>query len=285
MYRGQIIDTHMHLWDVSNGYEWLPDFANGALNKNFLMPDYLSMAERQCVSGTVHIECGGFPGNPARETEWVQRQADRYGGPQAIIGFAKLDSPDLEQTLKDHCQYPNFRGIRMPLNKIGSFGADRDDYMSDKAWRKGYSLLSKYRLHFEMQIYDTQIPEAAILAKTYPDIPIVLQHLGWPVETGPGYLKEWAKRLEALAAQPNVLLKLSCLGWVFQKKGDPLPYLQEALRLFGPGRCIVGSNCPPDEIFISFDEIFRLLKTALASYTSNEQQQVFYGNAKKFYRI
>lgn len=285
MYQGQIIDTHMHLWDTANGYEWLPEYKT--LNHNFLMKDYLEMAKHQSISQMVHIECGGFPKNPVLESKWVQEQADRFGGPQAIIGYAKLDSPDVEKTLKGHSQYPNIRGIRMPLNRIGSFGVDRDDYMKDPAWQKGYALLSKYNLHFEMQIFDTQIPDAVQIAKNFSDIPLFLQHLGWPLETTPDYFNQWKDRLAQLAQYPNVYLKISCLGWILKKndKKAILPFLKEAVRLFGIDRCVVGSNCPPDTLYLSFDEIFHILKEAFSTYSEEEQQKLFYGNAKRLYRL
>lgn len=287
-YAGQIIDTHMHLWDTKNGYEWLPKIAGGALNSDFYMKDYFEMAKNQNISQMVHIECGGFPQDPVLETKWVQEQADLYGSPQGIIGFAQLDSPNVEKVLKGHVQYPNFRGIRMPLNYVaGCFGAKRDDYMRDNTWRKGYALLSKYNLPFEMQIFDTQIPDAVEIARNFPDIPIILEHLGWPVESTISYLNEWKNRLSQIAHYPNVFLKISCLGWIFPQGDEALilSYLNEAIRLFGTDRCIVGSNCPPDRYYISFDDIFRIIKKALSIYSLVDQQKVFYGNAKQLYRL
>lgn len=287
-YQGQIIDAHMHLWETVNGYEWLPKIAEGALNHNFFMRDYLEMAKGEAISQSVYIECGGFPHNPVLETRWVQEQADLYGGPQAIIGFAELDSPDFEKILKGHLQYPNFRGIRMPLNYVaGCFGAKREDYMQDRAWRKGYALLAKYHLPFEMQIFDTQIPEAMEIARLFPDTPIILEHLGWPVEATWSYLPTWKNRLAAMAQYPHVFLKISCLGWIFPKGEESLilAYLKEALSLFGPGRCLVGSNCPPDRYHLPFDEIFQIMKKALSPYSAKDQQKVFYGNAKHLYRL
>ncbi|MBS0650953.1 MAG: amidohydrolase family protein [Verrucomicrobia bacterium] len=288
MYEGKIIDTHMHLWDTANGYSWLPQLANGVLNHNFSAEDYLKMSKDLPISQMIHIECGGFPENPVLETKWVQEQAERYGFPHAIIAHAQLHSPDVENTLKGHKHYPNLRGIRMALNSVeGSFGAERDDYMKDPAWRKGYALLSKYGLIFEMQIYDTQIADAVELARSFPDIPIVLQHLGWPLKTGPNEFTLWKNRLAEIAQCPNVCLKISCIGWIFQKNDEKaiIPFIQEGVRLFGVDRCMVGSNCPPDSVYIPFHEIFRIFKTALASYSEADLEKVFYRNAKKFYRI
>jgi predicted TIM-barrel fold metal-dependent hydrolase len=288
LYQGQIIDTHMHIWDTANGYEWLPHLADGVLNYNFFMPDYLEMGQHQPISQMVFVECGGFPQNPVLETKWVQEQADRYGGPQGIAAFAKLDSPDIENILKGHSQYPNLRSIRMPLNSVaGHFGADRDDYMRDKAWQRGYALLSKYSLPFEMQIYDTQIPDACEVARKFDDIPIILQHLGWPVHSDLDYLHAWKNRLSQLAQFSNVFLKISCIGWIFQKNDENtiLPFIREAVRLFGVDRCMVGSNCPPDRVFIPFDEIFHIIKKALTGYSEIDQQKIFYGNARRIYRL
>jgi predicted TIM-barrel fold metal-dependent hydrolase len=288
MYQGQIIDTHMHLWDTANGYAWLPHLAQGALNHNFLIEDYLTMSQSVPISQMVHVECGGFPHNPVLETKWVQEQADLYGCPQAITAFAQLNADAVERTLKGHLEYPNLRCIRMPLNYVeGCFGADRDDYMKDPAWRKGYALLSKYNLPFEMQIFDTQISDAADIARSFPDIPMILEHLGWPLHSGAGDMAIWKNRLAEAAQYPNVFLKISCIGWIFQKHDEAaiIPYIQEALRLFGTDRCMLGSNCPPDRLFIPFEEIFHIFKKALVSYPTIEQEKVFYQNAKRFYRL
>lgn len=288
MYQGQMIDTHMHVWDTANGYEWLPLLADGVLNHNFFVRDYLQISKNQPISQMVYIECGGFPQNPVLETQWVQQQADLYGGPQGIVAFAKLNSPDVINVLKGHSQYPNLRGIRMPLNYVaGCFGADRDDYMKDPVWRKGYSMLSKHNLHFEMQIFDTQIPDACKIAQEFPDISIILQHLGWPLKSDLDYLYQWKQRLAELAQYPNVFIKISCLGWIFQKNDEKtiLPYIKEAAQLFGADRCMVGSNFPSDGVYLSFDEIFHLFKKALATYSDLDQEKIFYGNAKRIYRL
>src|SRR5271156_4369478 len=98
MYLGQIIDTHMHLWDPAHRLAWLDQVE--ALNRPFLMKDYLEMAKHQPISQMVFIQSGAFPENPVLETKWVQDQADKYGGPQGIVAFAPLDSPDVDRILK-----------------------------------------------------------------------------------------------------------------------------------------------------------------------------------------
>lgn len=286
MYQGQIIDTHMHLWDRSNGYEWLPTTAEGKLNYDFLMEDYFKLSKNQKIAKMVFVECGGFPEDPVLETKWVQKQADQYGAPQGIIAFAPLHSPNIKQILRGHAECANLRGIRMPLNFVpGGFGANRDDYMIDPAWRRGYAMLAEHELLFEMQIYDHQIPMACQLTEDYPDTRIVLEHLGWPFKIDS--LTNWKEHLIRLAQFPQVFLKLSCLGWIFQtkQKDAMISLIREAVEIFGSNRCVVGSNCPPDLIYLSFDEIFEIFKLALINYPESEQRAIFHDNAKRIYRI
>ncbi len=288
MYNGPIVDTHMHIWDLNHPPVWLKRLSGGVLNHRFEVPEYLKMCQNQPISHSVHIECGGFPQNRVLETKWVQQQADKFGFPQGIAAFAPLADPHVEQILEQQLECRNLKTIRMPLNFVaGSFGAERDDYMKDSSWREGYSLLEKFNLGFEMQIFDIQIPDACELLKAFPNIPVILEHLGWPLKGSIDDLPAWSQRLRQIAKYPNISLKLSCLGWIFQNNNEDLmiSYIREAVRIFGTERCMVGSNCPPDTVFISFDDIFRILKTALSIYPYSDQEKIFYLNAKKNYRL
>jgi hypothetical protein len=84
MYSGPIIDTHMHLWDLANGYAWLngpdPNFERlignyDALRRNFIASDYAALTHGHKVLKSVHIQAFGFPENPVGETAWLQALA------------------------------------------------------------------------------------------------------------------------------------------------------------------------------------------------------------------
>ena len=151
MYTGPIIDNHMHFWDLSNDYPWLNNRDPAierlignyeALRHNFLVPDYFAMTLGWNVVKSVHIQAFGFPDDPVGETEWVQKQTDKYGYPHGIVAYADLTESNLEDTLQRHCMHPNVHGIRMPLNydkEDWRRMAKNGDYMRDKRWRKGLS--------------------------------------------------------------------------------------------------------------------------------------------------
>jgi len=55
---------------------------------------------------------------------------------------------------------------------------DRPDYLTDDKWIKRFSLLNKYGLSFDLQIYQHQMNDAAQLAREYSNTTIVLNHCG-----------------------------------------------------------------------------------------------------------
>jgi predicted TIM-barrel fold metal-dependent hydrolase len=294
MYKGPIIDAHMHLWDRANpGYEWLanttPLFGGGQLNRDFLLDDYFELIKGENITAAVHIQCGGFPADPVQETEWLQNIADLTGWPQAIIAHANLTDHDFAKQLERHCLNKNMRGIRMMLNYADGqiCFADRGDYMQNPLWQKNYALLARHHLLYEMQAYDVQLDDVYEIASTYEHVPMVLSHLGWPTDFSPEGFKIWEKNIKKVAQLEHVSFKLSCIGTLFMNKdeADIYPYIHAGIAAFGPERCMFGSNCPPDDVHIKFKDIYRIFKKAASEYTPAEQHALFFDTAKRVYDI
>jgi predicted TIM-barrel fold metal-dependent hydrolase len=299
MYTGPIIDTHMHLWDLANGYAWLskvdPNMVHlfgdyNKLRRNFLVPDYLALTRGWNIVKSVHVQAFGFPGRPVAETDWLQAQANRYGFPHGIIAYADLSAPDVDATLRQQRARPNVRGIRMPLNYdriVWRRMADRGNYMRDPQWRRGFALLAGHALSFDMQMYDHQVPGAVALAGDFPTTTIVVEHLAWPIGDLVTRFPVWTKHMAALAACPNVFLKVSGIGVIFRRSDPRLirRYLRQAVDIFGAGRCMFGSNCPPDTVFYDFGPLIKLYLDTFASLNMPDQHSLFHGTAQRVYRL
>src|SRR5262245_25072769 len=128
MYDNQpIVDAHHHLWDLEGDvhYPWLkqtdPHHSymgdNSALRRSYLPEEYRRDTALHNVVATVHIEAECDRSQQVAETRWLTRVAARRGMPNAIVAHAWIDTPDAEQVLLQHKQYPLVRGIR---TKIGS---------------------------------------------------------------------------------------------------------------------------------------------------------------------
>ena len=300
MYEGDIIDSHMHLWDIRNHYAWLNEPDNNlekmlgdytSLRKNFLAPKYIKLAKENNIKQSVCVEAFGFPQDPSMESNWMQKQADEHGFPNGIVSYAKLDKPDVEQLLIRHIENTNVRGIRMVLNWHDlphMRMTDRPDYMIDQKWLDGFSLLSKYNLSFDLQIFDHQLVEAKQLAKDFPNTQIILEHLAWPTDFSSAGFLSWKKNIASIAECDNVVIKLSCFGCAFQKKLSHhtiKKYIKTAIDVFTPDRCMFGSNFPPDSLFLRLNEMIKLLKDATSDLTDDEQRKLFFNTAQRIYRL
>ena len=103
----------------------------------------------------------------------------------------------------------------------------------------------------------------------------------------PEAINEWRAALTALAAFPNLHVKISGIGMFSQ--GITQPQARQAIRdsiqIFGIDRTIYGSNFPLEKLHASYADFFGHYRTAMSEYPDADQRKVFHDNAMKFYRL
>ncbi|TBY72509.1 hypothetical protein E0H51_26065 [Rhizobium leguminosarum bv. viciae] len=292
-----IIDPHFHLWDLeTNYYPWLSDGVKPsafgdytAINKTYLIGDFLADAKNQNLAKAVHLDVGFDPKNPTGETKWLQAIADEHGFPHGIVGYADLRKPDVGDLLDEHMQYANFRGIRQSMN----YHTDATKtYLAEPEvsrtleWRRGFKELARRDLSFDLQLYYWQMEEFLEVASDFPDVQIILNHTGMQVD-GPSHFDGWRKAMHRLAQAPNVACKISGLGmgdWTWTTESIR-PYVEEAIGAFGVERAMFASNFPVDKLFSSYDAIWTAFKEITAGYSASERSALFHDNAERLYRL
>jgi predicted TIM-barrel fold metal-dependent hydrolase len=293
-----IIDPHHHLYDLKTGrYPWLQDemlervFGDySAIRRDYLIDDFREDIKNQNVVKSVHLQVEYDHNNPVAETRWLQSVADQHGYPHGIVAFADLSAPDVQQTIEEHCAFPNVRGIRQCLNyhrdPVKTF-IDQPHLMSEARWQNGYGLLKRYDLSFDLQLYYTQMGEALALAKKFPDTPMVLNHTGMPVDRAPEEIAAWKASMKSLASAPNVFCKISGLGmgdWNWTTDSIK-PFVLDAIDAFGTKRCMFASNFPVDKLFSTYDDVFNAFKTITRNFSDDERRALFHDNAERVYRL
>jgi len=291
------IDAHVHLWDLARDhYAWLsPPFRdagpNGnteAIARNQLLEHYLAEAANWNVVGIVHLDAGAA--NALAETDWLQGMADAVGTrtrgmPNGIVANAALDDPSVEALLADHARRRNVRGIR----HIISWHSDPNrtyiprDITLDPAWERGFSLLSKYGLSFDLQAYPTQFAGLARLVERHPETAVIIDHAGLGVDGD----ESWRAPMKAMAALPNVSIKISGLGFVYRpfEAGAVRGRVRETIDIFGVDRAMMASNFPTDRLFADFDTTMDALAEAVSDFSEDDRRALFARNANRIYRL
>jgi predicted TIM-barrel fold metal-dependent hydrolase len=294
-----IVDAHQHFQDLEqNYYPWLcdkdaPEKLEGdltAIRKTYLPAEYRQEIAGYTVRKTVHVQNGWDPRDPLGETKWLHDLASSAGLPDAIVAYADLAAPGVDELLAGHAAYPLVRGIRQILNwdEIALYRvALRPDLMNDVAWRRGFALLAKHNFSFDLQIYWQQMEMAFALGSDFPETQLVLDHFGMPVDRSAEGIDHWSSAMERLARAPNVAVKLSGFGlghprWSLE---DTVPLLTRTIDLFGSARVMVGTNLPVDRLFSNSTQVFDALAAAISSLEPTQKKAVLSGNAERIYKI
>lgn len=291
-----VIDAHHHIW-LRKDVPWLlgPQVPRifgeyGALQRDYTAEEFIADIERSKVTKSVYVQANWATDRCEDEVAWVQSVAERHGFPHGIIGYADLSAPDVGDRLDRMGRYANFRGVRQQIHwheKALYRFASRPDLMNEPQWRRGMREVAQRGLVFELQVFANQMTDSVRLVRDFPGVSFVLLHAGMLVDRSPGGIAAWKKGLAELAACPNVVTKLSGLG-TFDRTCSVESWripVQTALDLFGPSRCLYGSNFPIEKLWTTYDQLMSTMTTLLAGLTSSEHQAVMHDNAARLYRI
>ncbi|MFB7608648.1 amidohydrolase family protein [Streptomyces gardneri] len=273
-----VLDAHVHLWDPhSFTYPWLTE---QALRRSF-GPQDLAAAAGEPI-GVVVVEAGRRPEQAQAEVAWVRGQAAGRPEIRGMVAHLSLEHGDsAHEAVRDVAADPFVVGVRRLLQD------EADGFLTDRVLRAGVALLGDMGLPFDACVREHQLRELDHLAAACPQTVIVLDHLGKP---RPGEDdSSWRRDLRRLARRPNVVCKLSGLATEAPPgqatPGLLRPYLHTALDLFGPDRCLYGSDWPVLTTAVGYRDWLDLVRTELATLPDHEAAGVLGANAARVYRL
>lgn len=156
--------------------------------------------------------------------------------------------------------------------------SELDNPKSFNAW----DALSDLGLPMCIQTGPVGLPQVAMLAKKFPKVNIILDHLGRPdVLDGAPYSN--ADSLFALADLENIYFKLTprIFGDVTKGKASAETFFPKVVATFGARRLAWGSNFPTSPGTLS--EILTTARQGLASLSASDQEWIFGKTAQKLY--
>ena len=309
-----VIDSHHHLYQRP-GLRYLLDEYLADLNSGHNIRATVAVQARAMLRAEGPSELASLG-----ETEFLNGQAAMsasglYGPSRvaaAIVGHVDLRLDGVRPLLERHFAAAGgrLRGIRHPLawdadaSLLNSAYATTEGLANTGAFWRGLAVLQDMGLSFEIWAFYPQLPQLARMARAFPDLPIVVNHLGGVIRAGVHSGRDifaiWRQGLAALADCPNVVVKLSGLGmrlsaFGFEDAALPpssehlatvwRPWMMTTLDLFGPARCMWGSNFPVDKGSYSYAIGLNAIKRLLAEASEEERQDVLWRCAARHYNI
>ncbi len=312
-----IIDPHHHLWHRrphAERYmldELAADLASGH--------NVVATVFMQCAWS--HREAGPPEFRPVGETEAVNATAvlfatGAYGRARAcagIVGHADLRLDALDAVLDAHLAAGGgrFRGIRHiaawhDLIEASSSIPAPPGLLRDPDFLRGVRLLGKRGLSFDSWNFHTQLKDLLAVARAAPETAIVIDHVGGPLGCGPfraqrdAVFAEWRADMQALAACPNVHVKLGGLamavnGFDYHElplppnsariAADWTPWIEACIAMFGVSRCMFESNFPVDKGMCSYPVLWNAFKRMASGASAEEKAALFHDTAARVYRL
>lgn len=296
-----IYDAHHHLWDLKAvHYPWLATkgivrfFGDPApIQKNYLPADLRADIGNLPVEKTVHIQVGADDDQHLLESQTIQSLADASGLANGIVAYCALESENRGSALDDLQKLKNLRGIRQIVGR--SPEEDRqtgtDSLLNNPDWMGGLRELEQRSLSFDLQLIPNQMQQAAKVFAEVPELAVALCHCGSPWYRDPPGWQLWKNGLRAIAELPNSYCKISGLSmfdhnWTL----DSLrAVINTVLDIFGPDRCMFGSNFPVDKLHTSYEKIWTAYLEIVMQYqpelSLTQKQDLFKGNCAAFYKL
>jgi predicted TIM-barrel fold metal-dependent hydrolase len=159
--------------------------------------------------------------------------------------------------------------------------------LENPVWIENLASLQKRNLSFDLQLIPQQIDRVCAVLRRIPPVQVALCHCGSPWDWSAAGLASWREGLKKLAALPNVYCKISGLAMFnHQWSIDDIRFIiTTCIEVFGPDRCMFGSNYPVDKLYKPYDDIWRAYEKIAGQYSTAEQEMLFAGTATEFYRL
>jgi predicted TIM-barrel fold metal-dependent hydrolase len=291
-----IVDAHHHIWRRRD-LPWLDGpmqprifGAYEPIRRDYLIGEYLADIAGCEVTRSIYVQANWAKASFEEEVAYVQQAADETGYPHAIVGYADFLADDVRPQLDRLVKYRAMRGLRMQLhwhsNPQYSFAAG-PDLARDPALQRNVAQLADYGWTFDLQAFAAQMPGAAELAASCPDVTFILQHAGMPEDLSASGWARWQAGMRRLAACPNVVAKLSGLG-TFIHRNDAehiATIVGDTLEIFGPHRCLFGSNFPIEKMWTRYTDLVAAYRRALEPLGEAAARAALHDTAARIYRL
>lgn len=300
-----IIDPHLHLFDLSRGdYHWLkiqnppfwPDKAQ--IQKDFKMEelnDSLHANNKIKLAGFVHIEAGFDNAQPWRELEFIESipcQSNR-----TVASIDLLATPEQFQvTLQKLQQHQSLIGARHILDEQAA------TILSNKNAQQNFALLNEITdFIFELQLpladesAGNVMPILSQTIATNSQLRFVINHAGFPPKRVPKNINNhawhlWQQHISELAKYPNVFIK--CSGWEMTDRHYAMSWFSEVtqccINIFSSKRVMLASNFPlcllGNKSYVSYWQDI-LKSTVIEQCNKNEKSALLYSNALRLYKL
>jgi L-fuconolactonase len=263
------------------------------------MKDYLAAIEGTGIKHAVYMEVDVEASQKQKEAEHLIEICKSGAAPTiaAVVG----GRPGSEGFAEYATQFNGslyVKGIRQVLHG----GSTPEGYCLQDNFVRDMRLLGELGLSFDLCLRPKELTDGAKLAEKCPETRFIVDHCGNGdpeafLKGGDPRAKDakvdheadaWRRAMEQLAAQKNVICKISGIVARVPKEwsaADLAPIVNHCLDTFGPQLVIFGSDWPVCLNGAPLKDWVAALRQIIATRPAAEQRALLWDNAVRFYGL
>jgi L-fuconolactonase len=279
-----IVDTHLHLWDPSHfRISWLD--GNTTLQHTYLADEFAQHSAGVDVAACVYLEVAVDAPYSYLEAVYINQLAHQMPQIQGIVAASPVEYGEQARAYYAALRAigPRIKGVRRLFQ-----GESDPNYAMRPNVIAGVQALAAYDLSFDICVFHPQLPAVVELVRQCPNVQFILDHVGKPDIKG-GQLQPWMRHIEALAAHPNVVCKLSGMTteadhqhWTIE---DLRPYSDHVFAAFGEDRVLFGGDWPVSLQSTTYGAWVDTVESLISHHSADAQRKFWSGNARRVYRL
>jgi L-fuconolactonase len=252
------------------------------IRKAFSPADLAPALSEQGIAGTVLVQTI----SSLDETREFLELATRWDFIWGVVGWVDLTSARVGDDLDALIGGPGgdrLVGVRHQVHDENDpLWLRRDDV------RRGLMAVEARGLRYDLLVRARELPAAVDTVGSLPNLQFVLDHIAKP-RIADGQDVAWRREMPALAALPNVAVKLSGMvteaDWTSWKPADLRPFVGSVVDWFGVERLMFGSDWPVCLLATSYAGVVKGLEETLGNLSTHDQARIFGFNADGVYGL
>ncbi|XP_045202216.2 uncharacterized protein y4mH-like isoform X2 [Mercenaria mercenaria] len=249
--------------------------------KNFYVTDLENAIEGTPVKHAIFVQCLNAS---VEEVDWIIDMARTHSIIKGIVAGLDIISPKLEEVIAKLKPSGLLKGVRHLFS-----WEKEEDWFTREDVGVGLDILGKHNIPFDLQASPQHLRYIRDTVPKHPKTNFIVDHIAVPpINTGD--METWRQDMADVAKLPNVYCKVSGIisgqtpsTW---KTIDFQPIIDHVLSIFGPERCIYGSDWPVFGMAeASYKEYLALMQNLVSKLNEADQRKFFRENAIKFYNL
>ncbi len=281
----EIIDTHIHIWDLDRvRYSWLDGDAS-ILNRTYGFEELKPAMIKSPVSTGILVQAA----NNLADTELMLETARQHQEIIGVVGWLPLTDPVQTAKLLEekYLKEPLFKGVRHLIHNESD-----TEWLLQQPVIESLQILASFDIPYDVVgINDEHLKTAIKVGEKIPSLKMVLDHLNQPPIKNNARFGTWGDLMKEISNNSNVYAKISGLGTA---SGDPAnwtaalvaPYIAYVIETFGISRCFCGGDWPVSALAGSYASHWEKYTAAINSVLSTEEASTIYSKAAThFYKL